>query len=222
MPRIERGLQDNFIYHLINRGNGRQEVFHKDKDYSAFVELLKEAKSRYPVKIFGYCLMPNHFHMVVKPERGEELSKWMQWIMTSHVRRYHKHYGSSGHIWQGRYKSFLIQEDVYLLMVLRYIEGNPVRAGLVNSAKEWTWSSHRERLEERGRILLDDVPIGLQSEWRRYVDEPLTGKELEKLRQSVNKQSPYGDSRWQMKVCKAFGLESTMREKGRPKKEQKG
>lgn len=79
MPRIERGPQDNFIYHVINRGNGRQEVFHKDKDYSAFVELLKEAKNRYPVNIFGYCLMPNHYHVVVKPAKGEELSRWMQW-----------------------------------------------------------------------------------------------------------------------------------------------
>ncbi len=114
MPRIVRGLADNIIYHVINRGNGRQEVFHKDKDYEAFMKLIAEAKERYTVKLYGYCLMPNHFHMTVKPEKGEELSKWMQWLMTSHVRRYHRYYGSSGHVWQGRYKSFMIQEDSYL------------------------------------------------------------------------------------------------------------
>ena len=77
--------------------------------------------------------------MVIRPNQAEELSKWMQWLMTSHVRRYHRHYGTSGHIWQGRFKSFIVQEDIHLLMVLRYVEGNPVRAGLVNSAKEWLW-----------------------------------------------------------------------------------
>jgi putative transposase len=102
MPRIIRGLADNIVYHVINRGNGRQEVLHKDKDYEAFMKLMKEAKERYPVKLYGHCLMPNHFHMVVKPEKGEELSRWMQWLMTSHVRRYHRHYGSSVYVWQGR------------------------------------------------------------------------------------------------------------------------
>lgn len=164
MPWIVRGLADNIIYHVINRGNGRQEIFHKDKDYEAFLKLMNEAKRRYSVKLFAYCLMPNHFHMVLMPERGRELSRWMQWLMTSHVRRYHKHYGSSGHVWQGRFKSFMVQEDVHLLMVLRYIEGNPVRAKMVSSAKEWKWSSHGEVIGMRERKLIDEVPIGLPKE----------------------------------------------------------
>ncbi len=132
---------------MLNRGNGRQTVFKKEKDYEAFINLMKEAKERYPIKIFAYSLMPNHFHMVIKPTLAQELSKWMQWLMTSHVRRYHRHYGTSGHVWQGRFKSFIIQEDVHMLMVLRYVEGNPVRAKLVSSAKEWFWSSHEERIK---------------------------------------------------------------------------
>jgi putative transposase len=116
MPRIVRGIGDNIVYHVINRGNGRQAVFHKDKDYEAFMKLMKEAKEKYTVKVYGYCLMPNHFHMAVTPEKGEELSRWMQWLMTSHVRRYHRHYKSSGHVWQGRYKSFMIQQDSHLGM----------------------------------------------------------------------------------------------------------
>ena len=87
-------------------------------------------------------------------------------------------------------------------MVLRYVEGNPKRAGLVGSAKEWTWSSHREMIGEKINILLDEIPIELPGDWGRYVDEPLTSKELEKVRQSVIRQSPYGNSEWQMKVCK--------------------
>jgi len=219
MPRIVRGLADNIVYHVINRGNGRQEVFHKDKDYEAFIKLIAEAKERYTIKLYGYCLMPNHFHMVVKPEKGEELSKWMQWLMTSHVRRYHRHYGSSGHVWQGRYKSFMIQEDSHLQMAMRYIEGNAARAKLVQSATEWRWSSHEETLGKKERTLTDAVPIELPGEWDRYVDEPFTETELDRLRMSVNRQTPFGDTTWQMKICKEFGLESTMKRKGRPKKE---
>jgi putative transposase len=124
MPRISRGLVDNSVYHVINRGNGGQVVFRKDKDYEAFIDIVLEARLNYSVKVFAYCLMPNHFHMVLMPDRAEHLSKMMQWLMTSHVRRYHRHYGTSGHIWQGRYKSFLIQKDSHLLTVLRYVESN--------------------------------------------------------------------------------------------------
>jgi len=219
MPRIVRGLGDDIVYHVINRGNGRQEVFHKEKDYEAFVKLMKEAKERYPVKLYGYCLMPNHFHMAVRPEKGEELSRWMQWLMTSHVRRYHRHYGSSGHVWQGRYKSFMVQEDSHLLMVLRYIEGNPVRAQIVTSAKEWGWSSHNEVLGREKRGLIDKVPIEIQKEWTEYVDQPLQENDLDQVRTSVNRQTPLGDALWLMKICQEFGLESTVRRRGRPKKE---
>ncbi|MFH1624527.1 MAG: transposase, partial [Pseudomonadota bacterium] len=98
MPRIARGLAGGFVYHIINRGNGRQKVFHEDEDYQAFVDLMVEARNRYSIKTLAYCLMPNHFHMVLMPLRAEELSRYMQWLMTSHVRRYHRHYGTSGHV----------------------------------------------------------------------------------------------------------------------------
>jgi putative transposase len=218
MPRIARGLVDGFIYHVLNRGNSGQEVFHKENDYTAFVNLIKEAKDRYSMKLFAYCLMPNHFHLVLMPERGEDLSKCMQWLMTSHVRRYHKHYGTSGHVWQGRFKSFVIQEDGHLLMVLRYVEGNPVRAGLVSSAKDWIWSSHRAVMDKRFCLLVDKAPIELPLGWDRYVDEPLIDKDIGRLRQSVNRQSPYGTSIWQIQVSKELGLESTIRPRGRPNK----
>ncbi|MFB0527135.1 MAG: transposase [bacterium] len=217
MPRITRGLVDGFVYHVLNRGNGGRGIFNKDQDYRAFADLIKEAKARYAIKIFAYCLMPNHFHMVVAPIRAEELSKGMQWLMTSHVRRYHQHYGTSGHIWQGRFKSFIIQQDNHLLTVLRYVEGNPVRAGVVNSAKDWLWSSHGETISEKSRLLLDEIPIELPEDWNGYVDEPLTENELEKLHQSVNRQSPYGTSAWQIEVSKELRLESTLRPRGRPR-----
>ena len=192
MPRITRGLVDESIYHVLNRGNAGEKVFRKEQDFRAFTDLMRKAKHRYAVSMFAYCLMPNHFHMVLMPLRAEYLSKWMQWLMTSHVRRYHSHYGTSGHVWQGRFKSFIIQKDAHLLTALRYVEGNPVRAGLVNSARDWLWSSHRESIGAIPRSLIDEAPLALPEEWDKYVDAPWTEAELATLRQSVNRQRPFG------------------------------
>lgn len=218
MPRIARGLHGGYIYHVLNRGNAKQEVFHKPQDYEAFVFLMREAKKRISIKILAYCLMPNHFHLIVMPPNSESLSKWMQWLMTSHVRRYHKHYDTSGHIWQGRFKSFHIEEDNHLLTVLRYVEGNPVRAGLVRTVKEWPWCSHLERIGEKSQFLVDDLPIELPRGWSQYVDTPLTEKALEELRQSLLRQSPFGTKDWQEHTAKTLGLESTLRPRGRPQR----
>ena len=216
MPRVARGLADGLIYHIINRGNGRQQVFHSEGDYRAFVDLMAEASERYPVKVFAWCIMPNHFHLLVSPERADDLSRWMQWFMTSHVRRYHRFYNSSGHVWQGRYKSFIVQEDTHLLTVVRYIEGNPVRAQLVPSAKDWTWSSHRERTGV-ANSRIEKTSIELPSDWTSYVDQPLTDGELGRIQTSMRRQTPFGSSPWQVRICRELGLESTLKPKGRPK-----
>ena len=192
MPRIARGLSDGFVFHVLNRGNGRQEIFHKDGDYHAFGKLLEEALENFDIKLFAYCLMPNHFHFLLQPAKGEDMSKFMQWLMTSHVRRYHQHYGTSGHVWQGRYKSFIVQEDDHLLTVLRYVEGNPVRAHLVESAKSWRWSSHRARAAGKSANNLSDLPVLLPTNWTEYIDTPMTSSEVERLRRSVNRQAPFG------------------------------
>ena len=222
MPRAARALVGGQVYHVLNRGNGRANVFHKPADFAAFVKLIGEAKERYPVKLLAYCLMSNHFHLLVKPAEGGDLSKWMQWLMTSHVRRYHRHHGISGHIWQGRFKSFVVQDDDHLLTVMRYVEGNPVQAQMVKSASDWPWSSHLENLgtgSEQSEVpvpvaekvvngtgqvtgtgqapaepvpLVDTGLISLPTDWTTYVDTPLTGKELNSLKRSLHRQVPFG------------------------------
>lgn len=214
-------MADGFVYHVLNRGNAKRVVFHKDQDYRVFIELVLEAKKRYAdIKLLAYCLMPNHFHFVLKPEQGAGLSKFMQWLMTIHVRRYHEHYQSSGHLWQGRFKSFAVQEDDHLITVLRYVEGNPVRSGLTNLAGEWLWSSHRERVHGT-RLLVDDAPVALPADWETYVDEPITPKELEALRASVDRQTPLGEPVWRLRAAEALGLEISSRPPGRPRKENR-
>jgi putative transposase len=218
MPRTSRRLAGGLIYHLINRGNDKKVVFHKRLDYEAFLDLMAMAKERCPLKLFAYCLMPNHFHFVASPSDGDTLSSWMQWLMTTHVRRYNRHYERSGHLWQGRFKSFPVQDDDHLLVLMRYVEGNPVRSGLVLTASDWKWSSHGENTGALSRHLTDEAPRVLPENWTRYVDTPWTSKTLEDVRQCVNRQAPFGANGWRTEISRKFNLESTIRPKGRPKK----
>ena len=218
MPRIARGLADGCIYHVLNRGNARQQVFQHDDDYAEFVGLLGRGKERFDVRLLSYCLMPNHFHLLLQADSAADLSRVMQWVMTCQVRRYHRKHKSSGHVWQGRFKSFLVQEDIHLLTVARYVEGNPVRAGLVTTAPAWRWSSHGERTSVIEGGLLDDLPIGLPDDWTRFVDLPLTGYERERLHRSLTRQAPYGTLDWVEKVGQMLGLGSRLKGLGRPRK----
>ena len=141
MPRKPRVVAGGLCYHVINRGNNRVEVFHKDQDYLRFTEMMGEAVERLPMRVLSWCLLPNHFHMILWPWAGGDLSTWMQWLTTTHVRRYHRHYHSSGHLWQGRFKAFAIQEYHHYLTVLRYVESNALKATLAERAEAWKWSS---------------------------------------------------------------------------------
>ena len=118
MPRIARGETSGGIYHIINRGN--MQVFDDQEDYEYFLSLLKSAKKRADVEIHAYCLMPNHFHLMLVPKAEKSLSRFMQWLMTSHVRYYHKKNKTSGHIWQGRFKSFIVEQESYYITLIRY------------------------------------------------------------------------------------------------------
>ncbi len=135
MPRTARSCPGGYTYHVLNRGNARTTVFHRSEDYDAFLELMAEASVRVPMRVLAYCLMPNHFHLALWPREDGELSRWMHWLMTTHVRRYLMRYRSSGHVLQGRFKAFPAQEDEHLLAVLRYIERNPCELGWLSERK---------------------------------------------------------------------------------------
>jgi len=192
MPRIPRGDSAEGIYHIINRGNMRMQVFHDDEDYEYFLELFRLRASKDGIAIHAYCLMPNHFHLLVSPKHEGSLSRWMQWVMTSHVRYYHKKNRSSGHIWQGRYKSFIVEQESYYLSVMRYIEANALRVGLVDEAQKWHYGSLYERTFGKNTFLCEPL-VELGDEWKEFVNEPIKMFELETLRNSVNRQAPLGE-----------------------------
>ena len=183
------------------------------------MKLFDEAHERScPMRILAYCLMPNHFHLVLWPRGDGDVSRWMQWIQTTHVRRYHEHYHASGHVWQGRFKAFPIQEDEHLLTVLRYVERNPFRAGLVPGLLDWKWSSLPLRAADVRPAWYDRGPVLRGRDWAAHVAPPQTDAELVALRRSVERGVPYGGDRWQKKTVASLGLESTLRGRGRPKK----
>ncbi len=208
-------------YHVLNRGNARAEVFHKDDDFGAFLDLMAAANDRLPLRILGFVLMPNHFHLVLWPFGDGDLSRWMQWLLTSHVRRYHRHYQSGGHVWQGRFKAFPIEQDQHLLAVLRYVERNPLRAKLVRRAEAWPWSSLSWRRGGKDAALLADWPVSRPRNWLTHVNAVQSEAELAAVRQSIARGAPFGDPRWSNRTAKRLGLESSLRPRGRPKKHKK-
>src|SRR5262245_1398213 len=169
------------------------------------------------MRILAYCLMPNHFHFVLWPHHDGDLRVWMQWLLTAHVRRSHKHYGGSGHVWQGRFKAFPIEHDHHLLTVLRYVERNPLRANLVKRAEHWHWSSARLWLPGAARGVIEIGPVPRGDDWLERVHQPATLAEIQGLKRSLERGAPFGSETWVKRKTTELGLESTLRAQGRPR-----
>ena len=210
------------IYHVINRANARLQIFHKDEDYKLFEKVLEEAKEKFDMRVLAYQVMPNHWHLVLYPKHDGDLQKFMGWLSMTHTQRWHSQHRSigSGHLYQGRYKSFPIQTNSYLLQLFRYVERNALRARLVKKAEDWRWSSLNRR--EKGSIeqkkLLSKWPIDMPGDYIKLVNEPQTNTEVESLRYSVNKGKPYGNDGWVRGMIDKFNLGATLRNPGRPNK----
>ena len=220
MPRIRRTAPAGVAHHVINRGNDRKVVFQKPADYLAFLRYMFEAQSLVPMRILAFCLMPNHFHIVLWPESVGALSKYMHVLMNAHVHKYQQHYGTvgHGHVWQGRFKNFPIQHDLHLIRVLRYVEANAGRANLVRRAEEWNWSSLAKPGKSTWPVLAPS-PVVRPDDWVDHVNTYVAKKELARIRLSVRRGAPYGEHEWTERVAKENGLDFTLRAKGRPRKE---
>lgn len=226
MGRPLRAAAGGYVYHVLNRANARLKIFADDEDYAAFERVLRQAVERTQTRLLAYCLMPNHWHLVVWPRKTGELSRFVGWLTLTHTQRWHAHRDSigSGHLYQGRFKSFPIQEDEHLFAVARYVERNPLRAGLVRKAEQWRWGSlHRWlRGSAEDRSLLSTWPRTRKPGWAEYVNAPQTEAELEAVRRSIQRGNPLGDEAWSAKAVNELGLETTLRPRGRPRKTEKG
>jgi len=226
MPRPLRPIDAGLVYHVINRGNNRQAVFHREGDYLAFLKAIVDLKERKPFDLYGYCLMGNHIHLLLRP--GEStISRIVQSLLVSHTQRYHRFHKSSGHVWQGRFKSPVIQDDEHLLAVLRYIEANPLRAKLATHADEYRWSSYASHGKGNNDELLDPLPAyellgaypaARQRRWSAYVHKTPDSNELAAIRRSSETGLPYGERSWVDRLCRRLKLDLTIRPRGRPKK----
>ena len=204
------------VYHVYNRGNARSDVFQTVEDYGEFLALLCEGEER--TRLLAYCLLPSHFHLVVWPREDGELSHWMQWLTTTQVRRYLSRHESSGHLWQGRFKSFPVQADEHLLEVLRYVERNPVRSRLARKPQSWPWSSLGRPPSPYEQPLLARGPVPRGADWLAYASQKEAAAELAVIRNSVVRGAPYGSEAWTRRTVQKLGLESTVRPRGRPRK----
>jgi len=143
MGRPKRIVAGGYIYHVLNRSNERRQIFDSANDYKAFETVLWEAVERFDVKLLAYCVMPNHWHLIVQPLQDGELSRFAGWLTLTHTQRWHAHRknSGSGHLYQGRFRSFVVESNAYFLAVCRYVERNALRAGLVMCAEDWPWCS---------------------------------------------------------------------------------
>lgn len=223
MARPLRVTEGNLIYHVLNRSNARLPIFKKNGDYQAFEKVLVETKEKHPMRVFAYCLMPNHWHLVLRTQNDGDLSRFMAWLSLTHTQRWHAHHKAVGygHLYQGRFKSFPVQNDEHFLQLCRYVERNVLRAGLVTQAQKWPWSSlhRREYGNEVDNKLLSPWPMKPDGSYLAWVNEPQPKEEVEVIRLSVQRGRPYGSEHWMKSISQRLGLESTFRSPGRPRKQ---
>ncbi len=224
MARIPRAAVGDMVYHVINRSNGRLTIFKEENDYKAFERILEEAKEKYSMRILSYCIMPNHWHFIMYPKKGEDLANFIRWVTLTHTQRWHvknKTVGE-GHLYQGRYKSFPIQKDEYFLQACRYVERNPLRAKLVKKAEDWRWSSLwiNVRGNNQQKKLLSNWPLEKPKDYLSWINIPQENEKehLKKVRYSIKRNRPFGKNSWIVKTAKSLGLNSTLKPRGRPKK----
>lgn len=222
MPRNARTDVGGEVYHVINRANGRMQIFNNPEDYSLFEQLLLETKELIDMRILAYTLMPNHWHLILFPKKDGDLGTFMHCVSNAHTRKVHAktQTNGSGHLYQGRYKSFLVDSDSYFLTLLKYVERNPVRARLALSCEDWKWGSAWRRINgtKEEKKFLDPPVMEIPHGYRKWINTSDKEDDLSKIRISVNKSVPFGRDVWVAQMVTKFHLESTLKSPGRPKK----
>jgi putative transposase len=224
MPRKPRNSLGGVVYHVLNRGNGRRRIFFTPKDYLAFLVALADAARAVPgVRILAWCVMPNHWHLVLWPRRDGELSAFVRRLTQAHAQRHRVAHDRVGYgsLYQGRYKSFPVQpDDANFLILCRYVERNALRARLCRRAEQWRWGSAWARLhgDDDLRALLADWPVEPPANWLQILNQPQPGDQEQRVQTSIDRGAPLGDEKWARREADRLGLAHTLRPVGRPPK----
>lgn len=222
MPRTLRVDHAGGIYHVMNRTVGKNQIFFTADNYLMFIKLIQEGASSYKIDILAYCVMPNHWHLLLRPNEDSEMGRFMHWLSTTHTCKVRTTTNTIGYgpIYKGRYKSFLVDSHNYLVRVIAYIERNAVRASLVKSPIEWRWCSAWMRSvgDKKQKIFLKEIPQELLSYYNEIIENEESSEDLAKYRNSVNKSTPLGNDDWVKKMITDYGLENTQRCRGGQRK----
>ncbi len=230
MARRPRLFVPDIPCHIIQRGNNRDPIFFSDDDYSFFLNVLQEAKVKYPCLVYGYCLMTNHFHLLIEPKEKANISFLMKLLGAKYVRYVNKTYKRTGTLWEGRFKSALIDQELYFVTCLHYIEMNPLRAGIVNSPESYHWSSYRIRAFGEKSPIVDLDPwynsLGTtlqqcQFQYRKFFQNLMPQSECNLIREMTYKGGIMGSDKFREKIEKMLSRKIIMRRPGRPKKQEK-
>jgi len=228
MPRAARIAPQEYVYHVLTRGNNKQNIFEDEEDFKKYIDILWKYKAKYRHKLYHYVLMTNHVHLVIETtEEGGELSQIMKGINLSYAQHYKKKYKYTGHFWQDRFKSIIISKDEYLLACGSYVELNPVRAGMVKDPKDYPWSSYKANAYGKKDDLIDKNLIydklstdeTVRKEYRSFVQQ--MKRKHESMHGEMERRTIYGGSDFIQRVIKRYKLDAVIKKRGRPKKETK-
>lgn len=211
-PRITPA---GMVFHVINRAVRKQQLFAQPNDYNAFIRCAIETHGRVPVNLMAYCVMPNHFHLVIRSTEDRQISRFMARLTATHSKRWHANRGTTGTgaVYQGRFKAFPVQTDDSFYRVCRYVEANALRAGLVRNAENWPWSSLAPITPLVPRIPVADWPLPRPADWVDIVNaSPLVHSR--EIRQSITSGRPLGEAAWVERIARNLGLEATLRSPG--------
>jgi putative transposase len=225
MPRTARIAPQEFVYHVLTRGNNKQDIFKDEEDFQKYIDILKKYKGKYRFKLYHYVLMTNHVHLVIETTgEGGELSQIMKGINISYAQYFKTKYKYTGHFWQDRFKSIIISKDEYLHACGSYVELNPVRAGMVQEPKEYLWSSYRENAYRKKDYLVDEHIIyenlssdeNVRKEYRKFVQQMIQKNEA--MRGEMERRTIYGGGDFIERVHKRFKIDAFIKKRGRPRK----
>jgi putative transposase len=210
-------------FHVLNRGVRRLALFQDAADYRTFLFCATAALQKVPVRLLAYCVMPNHFHLVVQPTEDGQLSAFMKRLEGTHSKRWHsqRQTAGTGAVYQGRFKAFPIQSDRHFYTVCRYVERNALRAGLVKKAEDWPWGSLGQHGNNCQGIPLSPWPIVQPSDWTSLVNADESGPDANLVRESVATGRPFGDPHWTVATALDLRTYCSLRPRGRPSKTEK-